>query len=74
MPPPKQMLSHTQLVRYLQQKQATTAVRLATSSREMLPSHPCYFFLNFGVNYVYTHNKFSQKGLYCEWTRLTEKS
>lgn len=38
--------------------------RLATSPREMLPTHSCYFFLNFGVNYAYKRNNFSKKGTY----------
>ena len=48
--------------------------RLTMSSTEMLSTHNCYFFLNFGVNYLYERNNFSQKGLFLEWTRLTEES
>jgi hypothetical protein len=38
--------------------------RLALSSMEILSTHNCYFFLNFGVKYAYKRNNFSQKGTY----------
>ena len=40
---------------------------------EILSTHMCYFFLNFGVNYRHKRNNFSKKGTYLEWTRLTEE-